>query len=432
MLNKLFDLENRGTTARTEIVAGITTFLAMSYIIFVNPDILANAGMDRGAVFVATCLSAAIGSAIMGLYANYPIAIAPGMGLNAYFTYGVVIGMGLSWQVALAAVFLSGVIFVALSLLPIREWIINAIPLEMKMAISAGIGLFLIIIGLTGVGIVVSHPATIVGLGDLSQTPALLAIFCFILIGVLEARKVPGGILIGILTTTLIGVIVGASPPPGLLSIPPSIEPTLFAMDWSQALEIGIAVVVISFLFVDMFDTAGTLVSVAHRAGLLDEKGHVTNLRRALVADSTATVVGAALGTSSATSYIESIAGVKAGGRTGLTALTVAGLFCLALFFAPLAAAIQPYATMPALVYVGCLMVGGLTHVDWQEPTSFMPAVITAVAMPLTYSIANGIGLGIIAYVLLKVGAGKWKEVGPGALVLAAAFLMKFVFLDSV
>lgn len=432
MLNKLFDLDNRGTTARTEIVAGITTFLAMSYIIFVNPDILANAGMDRGAVFVATCLSAAIGSAVMGLYANYPIAIAPGMGLNAYFTYGVVIGMGLSWQVALAAVFLSGVIFVALSLLPIREWIINAIPLDMKMAISAGIGLFLIIIGLTGVGIVVSHPATIVGLGDLAQTPALLAIFCFVLIGVLEARKVPGGILIGILATTSIGIVLGTSPPPGLLSMPPSIEPTLFAMDWSQALEIGIAVIVISFLFVDMFDTAGTLVSVAHRADLLDKKGHVTNLRRALVADSTATVIGAALGTSSATSYIESIAGVKAGGRTGLTALTVAGLFCLALFFAPLAGAIQPYATMPALVYVGCLMVGGLTHVDWQEPTSFMPAVITAVAMPLTYSIANGIGLGIIAYVFLKVGAGKWKEVGPGALVLAAAFLIKFVFLDTV
>ena len=432
MLNKFFDLETRGTTARTEIMAGVTTFLAMSYIIFVNPDILANAGMDPGAVFVATCLSAAIGSAIMGLYANYPIAIAPGMGLNAYFTYGVVIGMGLSWQVALTAVFLSGVIFVALSLLPIREWIINTIPLEMKMAISAGIGLFLIIIGLSGVGIVVSHPATIVGLGDLSKSPALLAILCFLLIGILEARKVPGGILIGILGTTIVGALIGASPPPGLVSLPPSIEPTLFAFDWSQALEIGIAIVVISFLFVDMFDTAGTLVSVAHRAGLLDEKGHVKSLRRALLADSTATVVGAALGTSSATSYIESVAGVKAGGRTGLTALTVAGLFCLALFFAPLAGAIQPYATMPALVYVGCLMTGGLTHVKWTDPTSFMPAVITAIAMPLTYSIANGIGLGVIVYVALKAGAGKWRDISLGAALLAVAFLLKFVFLDAV
>jgi AGZA family xanthine/uracil permease-like MFS transporter len=432
MLNKLFDLDSRGTSVRTEIAAGLTTFLAMSYIIFVNPDILANAGMDRGAVFVATCLSAAIGSAIMGLYANYPIAIAPGMGLNAYFTYGVVIGMGLAWQTALMAVFLSGVIFVVLSLLPIREWIINAIPLEMKMAISAGIGLFLIIIGLSGVGMIVSHPATIVGLGDLSRPTVLLAILCFLLIGVLEARKVPGGILIGILATTLIGAVTGAAPPPGLVSMPPSIGPTLFALDASGVAELGFLIVVISFLFVDMFDTAGTLVSVAHRAGLLDEKGHVRNLRRALLADSTATLVGAALGTSSATSYIESVAGVKTGGRTGLTAVTVAGLFCLALFFAPLAGAIQPYATMPALVYVGCMMVSGLTHVSWQDPTSFVPAVITAIAMPLTYSIANGIGLGIIAYVILKAGAGRWRELSPGALVLAAAFLMKFVFLDSV
>lgn len=432
MLNKIFNLQANGTTARTEIMAGATTFLAMSYIIFVNPDILSNAGMDSGAVFVATCLSAAIGSAIMGLYANYPIAIAPGMGLNAYFTYGVVIGMGLPWETALMAVFMSGVIFVVLSLLPIREWIINAIPMEMKMAISAGIGLFLIIIGLSNVGIVVSNPATIVGLGDLSSAPALLAITCFAVIAVLEARRIPGGILIGILGITVLGAMLGVSPPPGLLSAPPSIEPTFLALDWSKAFELGLVIIVISFLFVDMFDTAGTLVSVAHPAGLLDEKGHVKRLRRALLADSTATVVGAALGTSSATSYIESIAGVKAGGRTGLTAMTVAVLFCLALFFAPLAGAIQPYATAPALVFVGCLMVSGLTHVNWQDPTSFVPAVITAITMPLTYSIANGIGLGIIVYVALKLGAGRWKDIGLGAFVLAAAFLAKFIFLDAV
>lgn len=430
MLNKLFQLDARGTNVRTELTAGVTTFLAMSYIIFVNPDILSKAGMDPGAVFVATCLSAAIGTAIMGLYANYPIAIAPGMGLNAYFTFGVVIGMGIPWQTALMAVFMSGALFVTLSLMPIREWIINAIPMELKMSISAGIGFFLIIIGLTSVGIVVHNPATIVGLGDLSAPTALLAIACFVVIAVLDARKVPGALLIGILGVTIAGVLLGISEPTGIVSMPPSIEPTLFQIDWTKALEIGLVVVVISFLFVDMFDTAGTLVSVAHPAGLLDEKGHVTNLRKALLADSTATMIGAVLGTSSATSYIESIAGVKAGGRTGLTAVTVALLFCLALFLAPLAGAIQSYATGPALIYVGCIMAGGLAKLDWEDPTSFVPAVITAIAMPLTYSIATGISLGFITFAALKIGAGKWKSLSIGVVVLAAVFLLKFIFLS--
>ena len=430
MLNRLFELDARNTNIRTEITAGVTTFLAMSYIIFVNPDILAKAGMDPGAVFVATCLSAAIGTAIMGIYANYPIAIAPGMGLNAYFTFGVVIGMGIPWQTALMAVFMSGALFVTLSLLPIREWIINAIPMELKMSISAGIGFFLIIIGLTSVGIVVHNPATIVGLGDLSAPTALLAIACFVVVAVLDSRKVPGAMLIGILGITIVGVLLGVSEPSGIVSMPPSIAPTLFQLDWSKALEIGLVVVVISFLFVDMFDTAGTLVSVAHPAGLLDEKGHVTNLRKALLADSTATMIGAVLGTSSATSYIESIAGVKAGGRTGLTAVTVALLFCLALFLAPLAGAIQSYATGPALVYVGCIMAGGLAKLDWDDPTSFVPAVITAIAMPLTYSIATGISLGFITYAALKIGTGKWKSLSIGVVVLAAVFLLKFIFLS--
>lgn len=430
MLNRLFELDARNTNIRTEITAGVTTFLAMSYIIFVNPDILAKAGMDPGAVFVATCLSAAIGTAIMGIYANYPIAIAPGMGLNAYFTFGVVIGMGIPWQTALMAVFMSGALFVTLSLLPIREWIINAIPMELKMSISAGIGFFLIIIGLTSVGIVVHNPATIVGLGDLSAPTALLAIACFVVVAVLDSRKVPGAMLIGILGITVTGMLLGVSEPSGIVSMPPSITPTLFQLDWSKALEIGLVVVVISFLFVDMFDTAGTLVSVAHPAGLLDEKGHVTNLRKALLADSTATMIGAMLGTSSATSYIESIAGVKAGGRTGLTAVTVALLFCLALFLAPLAGAIQSYATGPALVYVGCIMAGGLAKLDWDDPTSFVPAVITAIAMPLTYSIATGISLGFITYAALKIGTGKWKSLSIGVVVLAAVFLLKFIFLS--
>ncbi|MEM7637508.1 MAG: NCS2 family permease [Pseudomonadota bacterium] len=431
MIEKYFAISDRGSTIRKEVVAGFTTFLAMSYIIFVNPDILANAGMDPGSVFVATCLSAAIGTLIMGLYANFPIAIAPGMGLNAFFTYGVVLGMGIPWQAALMAVFLSGVLFVIISVLPIREWVINSIPLELKLSISAGIGLFLIMIGLTSVGIVVDNPATLVGLGDLSATPALLAIFCFILIVVLEARNVPGGILLGMLTITIAGVLLGVSEPSAIVSAPPSIEPTLFALDWTQMLEIGLVVIVISFLFVDLFDTAGTLVAVAHRAGLLDQKGHVIGLRKALLADSTATMVGAVVGTSSATSYVESIAGVKAGGRTGLTAVVVAGLFLCALFFAPLAGAIQTYATGPALVFVGCVMVGGLASVDWDDMTAFVPAVITAVAMPLTYSIATGIGLGFVAYAALKLGAGKWKQLSPSVAVLAILFLLKFIFLDG-
>lgn len=431
MINKYFEIEARGSSVRKEIVAGVTTFLAMSYIIFVNPDILANAGMDPGSVFVATCLSAAIGTLIMGVYANFPIAIAPGMGLNAFFTYGVVLGMGIPWQAALMAVFLSGVLFVIISVLPIREWIINSIPMELKLSISAGIGLFLIMIGLTSVGIVVDNPATLVGLGDLSATPALLAIACFILIVVLEARKIPGGILIGMLSITAVGMLLGASEPSGIMSLPPSVEPTLFALDWSQVLEIGLVVIVISFLFVDLFDTAGTLVAVAHRAGLLDEDGKIVGLRKALLADSTATMAGALVGTSSATSYVESIAGVKAGGRTGLTALVTATLFLAALFFAPLAGSIQSFATGPALVFVGCVMVGGLASVDWEDSTAFVPAVITAVSMPLTYSIATGIGLGFVAYAALKIGAGRWKQVSPSVAVLAILFLAKFIFLDG-
>ncbi len=431
MLYRYFEIEARGSSLRKEVMAGATTFLAMSYIIFVNPDILANAGMDAGSVFVATCLSAAIGTLIMGLYANFPIAIAPGMGLNAFFTYGVVLGMGIAWQAALMAVFLSGLLFVIISILPIREWVINAIPMELKLSISAGIGLFLIMIGLTSVGIVVDNPATLVSLGDLSSPPAILAIICFILIVVLEARNIPGSILIGILTITATGVLLGISEPSGILSLPPSLAPTWLALDWSAALELALVVIVISFLFVDVFDTAGTLVAVAHRAGLLDEEGKIKGLRKALLADSTATMIGAVVGTSSATSYVESIAGVKAGGRTGVTALTVAALFLVALFFAPLAGAIQSYATGPALVFVGCVMVGGLAQIDWEDATAFVPAVITAVAMPLTYSIATGIGLGFITYTALKIGAGKIRTLSPGVAVLALLFLLKFIFLDG-
>lgn len=431
MLERLFALQERGTTIRREVAAGVTTFLAMSYILFVNPQILTDAGMDPGAVFVATCLAAAIGTLIMGLYANFPIAVAPGMGLNAFFTYGVVIGMGVPWQVALGCVFLSGCIFLALSVLPIREWIINAIPMDLKLAISAGIGLFLLIIGLRDIGLVVDSPATLLTVGDITSPPVVLATFGFLLTVLLEARKVPGAIIIGIITTAVLGVLFGEGSYTGIVSLPPDVSPTAFQLDLANAATLGLVTVVISLLFVDMFDTAGTLIGVAHRAGLLDENGQLPGMKKALVADSFATIIGAVIGTSSVTSYVESAAGVRAGGRTGLTAVVVAVLFLAALVLAPLAGMIQGYATGPALIFVGCVMVSGLAHVDWDDVTSFVPAAIMAAAMPFTYSIATGLGLGFIVFAVLKIGTGKWREAGAGPLVLAALFLAKFVFLDA-
>lgn len=429
MLDSYFKLSEHGTTIQREVLAGFTTFLTMAYITFINPAILADAGMDFNAVFVATCLAAAVGTLIMGLYANYPIALAPGMGLNAFFTYGVVLGMGHAWQTALGAVFLSGVIFVILSVLPIREWLINAIPRTLKMAISAGIGLFLGIIALKNAGIVVDHPATLVTLGDMTAWPAILAILGFVVIVALSRRGVIGAVIIGILLVTALGVALGISEWKGLVSPPPDPSPTFFALDIGSALELSLIAVVFTFLFVDLFDTAGTLVGVAHRAGLLDEEGKLPRLRKALLADSTATVAGAAFGTSSTTSYIESAAGVNAGGRTGLTAVVVAILFLLCLFFAPLAQTVPAYATAPALLYVACLMTRGLTEIDWEDPTDYAPAVVTAIAMPLTFSIADGIGLGFICYALMKLTGGKASECPPAVIVIAALFALKFAFL---
>jgi len=429
MLNNLFGLEEHGTTVRTEVLAGATTFLTMAYIVFVNPAILAKAGMDHGAVFVATCLAAAIGTAIMGIVANYPIALAPGMGLNAYFTFGVVLGMGHKWEVALGAVFISGVLFIILSVLPVREWIINAIPRALKIAISAGIGMFLAIIGLKNAGIVVDHPATLVTMGDLAKPEPVMAGIGFVAIAVLMARKVPGAILIVVLALTAISVATGMVAGGGIVSMPPSMAPTFLAMDIMGAVEIGLVVVVFAFLFVDLFDTAGTLVGLAHRAGLLDENGRLPRLRRALLADSVATVAGATFGTSTTTSYIESAAGINAGGRTGLTAVTAAALFLICLFFAPLAALVPAYATAPALVFVACLMVRGLAEIDWDDITEVAPAVITAIAMPLTFSIASGIGLGFITYVAVKALAGRASEIGIAATVIAVAFTIKFAMI---
>jgi adenine/guanine/hypoxanthine permease len=425
-LDRYFGLTEHNTNVRTEVVAGVTTFLTMAYIIFVNPQILSAAGMDKGAVFVATCIAAAVGTLIMGLYANYPIAQAPGMGLNAFFAFTVVITYKYTWQQALAAVFLSGLLFVGISLSGLRQWIVDAIPHTLKIAVSAGIGLFLGIIALQSAGIVVAHPATLVTLGNLKNPAAILALVGFVIIAALNFRHVTGATLIGILVVALIGIPFGVATFGGVVSLPPSVAPTLFAMDFSRALEATFLIVVVTLLFVDLFDTAGTLIGVSHRAGLLDENDRLERMPQALLADSSATVVGAAVGTSNVTSYIESAAGVAAGGRTGLTAVTVAVLFLAALFFSPLAGSIPAYASAAALLYVACLMTRGLSEIDWEDVTEYAPAVLTAIAMPLTYSIATGIGLGFITYVMVKILSGKLSEARPAVVVLAALFAVKF------
>ncbi len=428
MLEKLFQLKAHGTNVRTEILAGVTTFLTMAYILFVNPSILSETGMDKGAIFVATCLAAAIGSAVMGLIANYPIALAPGMGLNAFFTYTVVLGMGHTWQVALGAVFVSACLFFLLSIFRIREWIINSIPLELRSAIAAGIGLVLALIALQSAGIVVDNPATLVGMGDLGKPQALLAILGFFLIIGLEARGVTGAVLIGILVVTVISILLGVSEFAGVVSMPPSLAPTFLQLDIMGALDVGLVSVIFAFLFVDLFDNSGTLIAVAKKAGLMRKDGYLPKMGRALIADSTAALGGSLLGTSTTTSYIESAAGVSAGGRTGLTAIVVAVLFLLALFFAPLAGSVPAFATAPALLFVAVLMASGLAEIDWHDLTVAAPVLITALAMPLTYSIATGIAFGFIAWVAAKFLAGRARELSVAMWVLSALFVVKLAF----
>ena len=428
MLEKLFRLDENRTTVRIEILAGLTTYLTMAYIVFVNPLILSGAGMDRGAVFVATCLASAFATLLMALFANYPLALAPGMGMNAYFAYTVVKGLHYSWQVALGAVFISGVLFLILSLTRIRSWIVDAIPLSQKMAISAGIGLFLGILALKEAGIIAGNPDTLVTLGDLKSPATLLACAGFIVMVALDRLAVPGAIIIAILATALAGILFGVSPFAGIIDTPPSLAPTFLQLDLRGAFDIGIATVIFVFLFVDLFDNTGTLVGVAHRAGLLDEHGKLPRIGRVFMADSLAAMGGALLGTSTVTSYIESAAGVKAGGRTGLVGVTVAVLFLLTLFFAPLAGSIPAYATAPALLFVACLMTRGLAELDWEDVTEYAPAVVTALAMPLTFSIANGIAFGFIAYAAVKLLSGRFVEVGPSMLGLAVLFIVKYAF----
>jgi AGZA family xanthine/uracil permease-like MFS transporter len=425
-VDRFFGLTQAGTSARTEALAGLTTFLTMAYILFVNPGILGEAGMPREAVFVATAVAAIAGSAIMGLYANLPVALAPGMGLNAYFAFVLVLAQGYTWQQALAAVFLSGVLFVILSVLPVREAVINAIPRSLKLAVSAGIGFFLGIIALKNAGIVVANPATFVALGDLFRWPSLLCLVGFVLMVALSQRRVLGATIIGILAVSLAGLPLGLTSYAGIVALPPSPAPTLFALDFSRMFELPFLVAVLSLLFVDLFDTAGTLVGVCHRAGLLDAEGRVPHVGRALLADSSATVIGALVGTSNTTSYVESAAGAAAGGRTGLTAVVVAALFGLALFFSPLAGMIPAYATASALLHVATIMARGLAELDWEDATEYAPAVVCAFAMPFTFSIATGIGLGFITYAAVKLVAGRLDQASPAVLVLAAVFCLKF------
>ena len=429
-MERFFKLSHKGSTVRTEVIAGITTFLTMAYIIFVNPDILSTTGMDRDAVFVATCLAAAVGSLVMGLWANWPIGMAPGMGLNAFFAFTVVGVMGFSWQQALGAVFISGIIFLFLSITGIRSWLIAGIPASMRSAIAAGIGLFLAIIAMKSSGLIVANPATLVALGDLTATGTLLTIAGFFIIVALDALKVTGSILIGILVITVAAIALGVSQFGGVVSMPPSVAPTFLQLDVMGALTYGIFQVVLVMVLVEVFDATGTLIGVAKRAGLLDDgpTQDNPNLGRALMADSTAITAGSLLGTSSTTAYVESASGVQAGGRTGLTAVVVGVLFLLAMFFAPLAGSVPAYATAPALLYVATLMLRELAEIDWDDVTEAAPAVLTAIAMPFTYSIANGLAFGFISYALVKLLTGRARQVHAATWVIAALFVVKYAF----
>jgi len=425
MLENYFGLKKQGTDIRTEFIAGVTTFLTMVYIVFVNPAILSKTGMDQGAVFVATCVAAAVSTLVMALYANYPIALAPGMGINAFFAFTVVLTYKYTWQQALAAVFCSGVLFFLISVFRIRQYVIESIPQNLKFAVAAGVGLFLGIIALEESKIVVAHPATLVTLGDLRHWEPVLMLLGFVLIAALNYRRVMGGTLIGILVVAVIGLPLGLSKFGGVVSMPPSIAPTLFQLDFSRIGEATFLIVIFSILFIDVFDNAGTLIGVTQRTGLMKD-GKLARMKEALISDSFAAMFGAVIGTSTTTSYIESAAGVAAGGRTGLSSVFVAILFLLALFFSPLAGMIPAYATSAALFFVACVMARSLAEVDWEDITEYAPAVVTAITMPLTYSIATGIGLGFITYALAKVISGKIKEASPAVLVLAVLFAIKF------
>jgi len=433
-LEKQFKLKENNTDVRTEIMAGITTFMTMGYILAVNPGMLAETGMDKGGVFTATALSAFVACAMMAFMANYPFALASGMGLNAYFTYGVVFGMGHSWQFALTAVFLEGIIFIVLSFFNVREAIFNSIPMNLKKAVSVGIGLFIALIGFVNSGIVVAEGGTIVSLGKLTEAGPLLAIIGLILTGFLLAKNVKGALFFGIIITTLIGIPMGVSYIPngdflGIFSMPPSLKEVAFQFEWTNIFTFDMIIVVFSFLFVDIFDTIGTLIGVSSKAGMLDENGQLPKVKEALLADAIGTTVGAALGTSTVTTYVESASGVAEGGRTGLTSLTTGIMFALALVLSPLFGMIPAAATAPVLILVGLFMMSPIKEIDFEDFTEAIPAFLTIVMMPFAYSIAEGIVFGMVSYVLLKVLTGKQKQVSPIMYILAILFIAKTVLM---
>ena len=429
MLEKIFHLESHNTSIKQEFLAGFTTFITMAYIIFVNPQMMASSGMDIGASFVGTCIAAAVACFAMGIYSNWPVGLAPGMGLNAFFTYTVVGEMGYSWEVALGAVFLAGILFVIMSITPLRKWMLDSIPLNLRIAMGSGVGLFIGFIGLKSGGIIVSNDATFLSLGNFLQIETLLAAIGFLLIAILAIRKVSGAIIIGVLSVTLLGILFNLVEFQGFVAYPPDVSPIFMQLDILGALDLAMISVVMSFLFVNLFDTAGTLMGVASRAKLIDESGEVINLERALKADSSSSVVGSFFGCAPVTSYVESSAGVEAGGRTGLTAVFVGVFFLIAIFFSPLAAIIPAYATAGALIYVAILMLSNMEGLDWSDFSELLPALIIIIMIPLTFSIANGIALGFIAYVVMKISTGELKNISSGAWFLTIIFLAKFIFL---
>ena len=429
MLEKIFKLKNFNTDFKSEVLAGITTFITMAYIIFVNPQMMAASGMDIGASFVGTCIAASIACIAMGVYANWPVGLAPGMGLNAFFTYTVVGEMGYSWEVALGAVFLAGILFFIMSVTPLRQWMLESIPFNLRIAMGAGVGLFIGIIGLKSGGIITSNEATLLSMGDLTKPETILAMFGFLVIAVLSIRKIPGAIVIGIFLVTSVALALNLIKFNGIVSSPPSLMPVLLKLDISQAFDLAMISIIMSFLFVNLFDTAGTLVGVANQAKLINANGDIDNLDRALKADSGSSAVGSLFGCSPVTSYVESSAGIEAGGRTGLTAVTVGMLFLLAIFFAPLASMIPAYATSGALIYVAILMLSSMEKLNWTDLSDLLPALVIIVMMPLTFSIANGIALGFLSYVIIKIFSGQIKAISSGAWFLTIVFLSKFIFL---
>ena len=429
ILDSLFKLNVNGTSIKKEILAGFTTFITMSYIIFINPQIMSTTGMDFGAVFVGTCLAASIACFIMGFVANWPVGLAPGMGLNAFFTYSVVGEMGYSWETALGAVFLSGILFFIMSATPLRKWMIDSIPTNLRIAMASGVGFFIGFIGLKNGGIIVSNNATFLSLGDFSNIETLLSALGFLLIAILTIRNIKGSIIISILAVTLLSLTFGLVEFNGIISYPPSLSPVFLHLDIIGAIDITMISIIASFLFVNLFDTTGTLFGVATRANFIDEKGNISNLDKALKCDSSTSIIGTFFGCAPVTSYVESSSGIEAGGRTGLTAITIGFLFLFSIFLSPLASIVPIYATSGALIYVSLLILSGVQNLDWEDLSELIPSLIIIVMIPLTFSIADGISLGFIAFIVMKIASGDIKSISSGAWFLTVIFVSKFIFL---